>query len=322
MADLRIQYDEEMVGAGHPTKEDTINRLALVEHDEDGTHNQATLNQLDQDPETGAEQMALYVKEISGAPELCVRGESDGDVIQLTSGGALSAGMPGFIQGLVPGWASGTALSFVGGSLDIEGVRYTLSSAFTNLACSGLSAGTWYYVYVEAPSSGFALSVSQFSVSASAPSWSDSLGYWASTGKRCVFAFKTDGSGYVLPFACDGRACWFAAGAEQILSTSSPATSATTLAVGLPALGVLAWWGTAWVYQNNAASYYVFMAPGNVSGDGSVCIAKANAPGEYIHPFVMMSGPTGNVGCQTTWGGAGTLKLYLRGYQLPAGMAR
>lgn len=38
MADQRIVYTEEMVGAGHPTKSDTLNRLALVEHDTDGTH--------------------------------------------------------------------------------------------------------------------------------------------------------------------------------------------------------------------------------------------------------------------------------------------
>jgi len=38
MADLRIQYTEEMVGAGHATKADTLNRLILVEHNSDGTH--------------------------------------------------------------------------------------------------------------------------------------------------------------------------------------------------------------------------------------------------------------------------------------------
>ncbi len=39
MADQRIQYTEEEVGAGHPTKADTLNRLGLVEHGNDGTHN-------------------------------------------------------------------------------------------------------------------------------------------------------------------------------------------------------------------------------------------------------------------------------------------
>ena len=38
MTDLRIQFSEEMVGAGHPAKADTMNRLALVEHNTDGTH--------------------------------------------------------------------------------------------------------------------------------------------------------------------------------------------------------------------------------------------------------------------------------------------
>ncbi|MBI5902738.1 MAG: right-handed parallel beta-helix repeat-containing protein [Deltaproteobacteria bacterium] len=38
MAEQRIQYTEEMVGAGHPTKADTLNRLMLVEHGTDGAH--------------------------------------------------------------------------------------------------------------------------------------------------------------------------------------------------------------------------------------------------------------------------------------------
>jgi hypothetical protein len=38
MADQRIAYTEEVVGSGHATKSDTLNRLALVEHSNDGTH--------------------------------------------------------------------------------------------------------------------------------------------------------------------------------------------------------------------------------------------------------------------------------------------
>lgn len=44
MADQRIQYAEEMVGAGHPTKADTLNRLMLVEHGTDGMHGGAIGN--------------------------------------------------------------------------------------------------------------------------------------------------------------------------------------------------------------------------------------------------------------------------------------
>lgn len=42
MTDLRIKFNEEMVGSGHPAKADTLNRLALAEHNNDGTHNKLT----------------------------------------------------------------------------------------------------------------------------------------------------------------------------------------------------------------------------------------------------------------------------------------
>jgi len=38
MSDLRIQYMDEMVGAGHPAKADTLNRLMLSEHGINGAH--------------------------------------------------------------------------------------------------------------------------------------------------------------------------------------------------------------------------------------------------------------------------------------------
>jgi hypothetical protein len=43
---MRIQCNEEMVGAGHPTKADTLNRLVLVEHNTDGTHLSKSLGYL------------------------------------------------------------------------------------------------------------------------------------------------------------------------------------------------------------------------------------------------------------------------------------
>jgi hypothetical protein len=38
MANQRILASEEMVGYGHGTKADTLNRLAMIEHGEDGVH--------------------------------------------------------------------------------------------------------------------------------------------------------------------------------------------------------------------------------------------------------------------------------------------
>jgi len=41
MADQTLKATEEIVGSGHATKSDTANRLTLVEHDTDGTHQKA-----------------------------------------------------------------------------------------------------------------------------------------------------------------------------------------------------------------------------------------------------------------------------------------
>ena len=43
MADLRPQYNEEVVGHGHPTKADVTNRAWNVEHKEDGTHKDSVI---------------------------------------------------------------------------------------------------------------------------------------------------------------------------------------------------------------------------------------------------------------------------------------
>lgn len=67
MSDQRIQYDEEMVGANHPTKPDTLNRLVLAEHGSDGGHLPVTLESLSADPSGGdlppAGYYKLYVKD-------------------------------------------------------------------------------------------------------------------------------------------------------------------------------------------------------------------------------------------------------------------
>lgn len=43
MADKIIVNTEEMVGSGHPTKSDTLNRALLIGHNTDGTHNSEVL---------------------------------------------------------------------------------------------------------------------------------------------------------------------------------------------------------------------------------------------------------------------------------------
>jgi hypothetical protein len=89
MSDMRIQYTEDMVGAGHPTKDDTLNRLALVEADADGHGLKRYLKAQAGDPATGEGECVVYAKTVAGQVELFHRAEEDGAVTQITSGGRL-----------------------------------------------------------------------------------------------------------------------------------------------------------------------------------------------------------------------------------------
>lgn len=50
MANMRILASEEMVGYGHGTKADTLNRLAMIEHSEAGVHGQTARESMDAQP--------------------------------------------------------------------------------------------------------------------------------------------------------------------------------------------------------------------------------------------------------------------------------
>jgi hypothetical protein len=89
MSDMRIQYSEEMVGAGHPTKLDTLNRLALVEADEDGHGLTRYLKAQAADPDTAAGECVLYAKTVGGHLGIFLRGENNGAVNQVASNGRL-----------------------------------------------------------------------------------------------------------------------------------------------------------------------------------------------------------------------------------------
>lgn len=322
MSDLRIQCDEEMVGAGHPTKEDTLNRLMLAEHDSAGLHRRATLVVQETDPDTAAGQAALYVKESGGLAELFFRGAEGGTVNQLTQDGAVGSGQLGFIQGLIPFYVDGTNLGLGGGCLDIAGRCYALGSTLDSLDASSLSGHTWYYLEAAAPAGGGELAAGDFSLSASAPSFSPARGYWEREDKRCLFAFKTASDGAVAQFFCDGRHV-FRASPVAFLSTSSPATSNTALSVGLPSLGELFFFGSLYVSLNNAQSYRVYLGPyGSDPGSNGYLVHEGYAPASYARRFVMFTDSQQQVAYKTVWNGNGSLTLYLHGYAMPAGMAR
>lgn len=141
MSDMRIQYTEDMVGAGHPTKGDTLNRLALVEADDDGHGLKRYLKAQSTDPSTAAGECALYAKTVGGHVELFHRAESDGAAVQITSGGRLKSAIPSIQVSVWPRTANPAYLgslgstnnnlvfAFVDGSTSAVGGKFILPSA-------------------------------------------------------------------------------------------------------------------------------------------------------------------------------------------------
>ena len=322
MSDLRIQYDEEMVGAGHPTKEDTLNRLMLADHDSAGLHQRATLVVQEDDPDTETDQAALYVKNSGGLAELFFRGADGGEVIQLTSDGELNGVQAATLVGCLPAWSSANIFTLTSGEVDIRGSLYRISSTLTKDGQSGFATYTWLYIKLSAPSSGNELDADCVALDATPPQWSDAYKAWYIDTERVIGMIRSDASGGLEPFSCDGGIFQLSSGSIFPLSTSSPAASATALGVGLPALGRLWWYGQAYLSQANAQTYWVYMGSDGTDGSTAGAIAKQNAPGDYVTPFSMMTDASGNVYYHVYWSGSGSLQLHCRGFALPAGLAR
>lgn len=90
MSDQTILYNEEMVGAGHPTKEDTLNRLALVETGADGHGKFRYLASQAEAPSTGQGEGVLYARQAGGGTEAFYRGPANGAETRLTRRGELA----------------------------------------------------------------------------------------------------------------------------------------------------------------------------------------------------------------------------------------
>ena len=103
MADQRILATENMIGANHPTLSDTLNRLTVVEHNNDGTHKAfiaTLLGVKDTKTALAASDINLalgciFTKTISGATVLTVSnvpttGLGGSFLLDLTNGGSAS----------------------------------------------------------------------------------------------------------------------------------------------------------------------------------------------------------------------------------------
>ena len=213
-ADQRIQSTEEMVGAGHGTKADTLNRLTLVEHDSDGTHNAtavATLKAL------GIR--SLPTGHLSGLA-LSNGTDTDHDVDVAVGkvrdeADAIDISVAAMTKQFDAVWAAGSAAGgmLTGNSLPTSGTIHVFA---TKVDASGLGDV-------------FACDNATAGITPIPPA--------GCTGRRHIGSYRTDGSDNIL----DGD--WYGTGRrrEIVLDTAirdvasaTPGTSAVTAALSTP----------------------------------------------------------------------------------------
>jgi hypothetical protein len=118
--------------------------------------------------------------------------------------------VPTGTQELSVEWASTSSLTIGSGKIHINDMTYTMPSSITK-SVTGLSASTWYYVYVAPPTSNYILGSANIEYTSTAPSKNEAAkGYYHTTNTtwRCIGAFYSDTSSEVREFYLSGQSRW------------------------------------------------------------------------------------------------------------------
>lgn len=132
------------------------------------------------------------------------------------------AGSPkGYIAGLLFQYASASSFTVTSGAIDILGKLYAAASTITVSGLSGLGANTNQYIKAGAPSSGRTFGLAQVSLTATAPTWSDTYLGWYCGNDRVIGWLRTDASGNIRRFFVGGGV-WSLVDSITEISTTSP----------------------------------------------------------------------------------------------------
>lgn len=167
------------------------------------------------------------------------------EILSAGSGGGASASplygmaLHGHKSGLTLSYKDADEFYVAGGVLHINnGSGDLILEATSQLtkAVTGLSAATWYAVYVDPPDSGTTLAAADIEYSATMPTWDHAKAGWyhpSTTDLRCIGFVRTDGSSNLVPFQTSGRECIFSTAFTDVNSVA-PSTTWTTGTLTVP----------------------------------------------------------------------------------------
>lgn len=165
----------------------------------------------------GLEKSGGYLQ-IKNKPTGGLQSASTGEAIKCKASGGMdtdaeglyikSSNTKGYREGVIVTIKDTDELYIGSGAIDICGAVYSVVTTQT-LSQGSLASSYLYYVYADAPATGIELAASDFTISATAPTWNDTYGAYYKTGdatKRMVAKFYTTAIGSLTNLALAGTA--------------------------------------------------------------------------------------------------------------------
>ena len=245
------------------------------------------------------------------------------DGLVYITGGATSARsiyatvQKGFISGLLWQYASATSYTVGSGAIDIAGSIYYVTSTITESGLTGLSNDTYYYIKIAAPGSGTSISGTEISLDATTPSWSDTYNGWYISTSRVIGWVLTDGSGNLEEAYVSGGA-WILVEQNTEVTTTSPPTSVTSLAINVPALGRMAL--DIRLYLNNGTDAILYAYNATATSGASVTTGIASSS-QGASTGLMLTDSSQQIGWKCSTGTVTNAAVLLSAVYIPAGMA-
>ncbi|MCF8034662.1 MAG: hypothetical protein K9K66_04475 [Desulfarculaceae bacterium] len=229
----------------------------------------------------------------------------------------------GHREGLVPRYKDGNEIYLGAGEIEIDGLLCALSgeTAFEVDAGGALSANNDYFVGFSQPSSGNALSASEFIVTGTPPTYSASKrGFYDAGGAAIFQQFRTDGSGNVDPASTwtGPNGCIYSHSAIIILNDATPATSPEVISAGVHAWGAPVLCGGFASAQHAAAAQTMFIQTGG--GATAVQLTTPAAAGPTSVPWAVTTNASDQIRHYSTDGTWSTYIIRLVCRTLPAGI--
>lgn len=139
------------------------------------------------------------------------------------------------IQRIKIEWASGSSLIFRAGYVEIGETIYEIPAQFIKTAITGLSASTWYYIYVNPPTTGIEITTTQIEIEDTVPTLNDPLmAYYHPTNTtwRCIGIIYADTGPDIAEFYLEGSQYFYGVDIqdfEDLALTDTPTVMTFTI---------------------------------------------------------------------------------------------